>query len=349
MASRLFGKPYTVTEYQYCYPNHRRAEGGPLMGAYAGLQDWDGVYRYAYSHQTLSAHEPARTFYLDYVTDPLNLMADRITTALFGRRDVAPGKTTIPFLFTDKCLDEPGPLDRRLGRAPDEFSQLGLYAKIGSVDVTNVQRLTGDYPFTVSREALPATLLPGKPMCRGDSLLAKGLAPRTCVDPDKKRFTSETGEIVLDGAAGTFKVVTERTESFVLPRKGTASGRHVRVDNHNAFAVAAVISVDGEPIPQSTRLLVLHLTDVQNTAVHFANKAHTVLRGWGRLPHLIRRGSAVISVDRGLSDTVRAWAVDLSGVRRKPIRLERAGDRVVFTANTIQPEGSFMAYELAIE
>ena len=349
MPSRLFGKPYTVTEYQYCFPNHRRAEGGPLMGAYAALQDWDGVYRYAYSHQTMSAHEPARAFYLDYVTDPLNLMADRITTALFGRRDVAPAKTTIPFLFTEKCLDEPGPFDRKLALAPDEFSQLGLYAKIGSVDVTNIQRFTGEYPFAVSREPLPAALLPDIPLYRGDSLLANGLVPRACLDPEKKRFTSETGEIMLDAAAGTFKVVTERTESFVLPRQGTTSGRHVRVDNHGGFAVFAVISVDGKPIPQSMRLLVLHLTDVQNSAVRFGDKAHTVLRDWGRLPHLIRRGSASVSIDRVSVDSIRAWAVDLSGARCKPIRLERREGNVTFTANTVQPEGAFMAYELASE
>ena len=349
MASRLLGKPYTVTEYQYCYPNHRRAEGGPLMGAYAALQDWDGVYRYSYSHQTASVHEPAQAFYLDYVTDPLNLMADRITTVLFGRRDVAPAKTTIPFLFTEKCLDEPGPFDRKLGYAPDEFSRLGLYAKIGSIDVTDMQPLAGKYPFAVSRESLPATLLAGRSLYRGDSLLTHGLVPRAYVDPGKKRFRSETGEIMLDAAAATFKVVTERTESFVLPGKGRISGQHVRVDNDDGFAVLAVISVDGKPIPQSARLLVLHLTDVQNTAVQFGNKTHTVLHDWGRLPHLVRRGSASISVDRISDDGIRAWAVDMSGARRQPIQLERREGSIVFTVNTVQPEGTFMAYELVCE
>ena len=349
MPSRLFGKPYTVTEYQYCYPNHRRAEGGPLMGAYAGLQDWDGVYRYSYSHQTSSAHEPARTFYLDYVTDPLNLMADRITTALFGRRDVAPAKTKIPLLFTEKCLDEPGPFDRTLASAPAEFSQLGLYAKIGSIDVTNMQRQSGEYPFAVSRESLPATLLSGERLYRGDSLLADGVIPQGFIDPERKRFTSETGEIMLDATAGTFKVVTERTESFVLSRKGTISGRHVQVDNDAGFAVFAVISVDGKPIPESKRLLVLHLTDVQNTAVRFGNKAHTVLHDWGRLPHLIRRGSASVSVDRVSDGRMRAWAVDLSGARRKPIEVERGKGEVAFAVSTVQPEGAFMAYELVSE
>ena len=349
MPSRLFGKPYTVTEYQYCYPNHRRAEGGPLMGAYAALQDWDGVYRYSYSHQTATVHEPSRTYYLDYVTDPLNLMADRITTALFGRRDVTAAKTEIPLLFTDKCLDEPGPFDRRLGSAPDEFSQLGLYAKIGSVDVTDGERLSGEYPFAVSREPLSAALLPGKRLYLGDSLLAKGLVAQGFIDPEGKRFRSETGEIMLDAAAGTFQVVTERTESFVLSRKGTISGRHVRVDNDAGFAVFAVISVDGEPISESRRLLVLHLTDVQNTGVRFGDKAHTVLRDWGCLPHLIRRGSASVSVDRVSDVPMRAWAVDLSGERCKPIEVERGKGGVAFAVSTVQPEGAFMAYELVSE
>ena len=349
MASRLFGKPYTVTEYQYCYPNHRRAEGGPLMGAYAALQDWDGLYRYSYSHQTAPIHEPARAFYLDYVTDPLNLAADRITTALFGRRDVAPAKTAIPYLFTEDCLELPGPFDRTRGYVPIEFSQLGLYARIGSVDVTGKQRLDGKYPFAVSREPLAADLLQGKPIYRGDTLLANGVVLQVNVDPQKKRFTSETGELILDGAAGTFRVVTERTESFVLPQKGTLSGRHVRVDNDEGFAVFAVISVDGKPIPISKRLLVLHLTDVQNSAVRFGDPEHTVLRDWGRLPHLIRRGSATLSIDRADDAGLQAWAVDLSGKRRKPIKLTDDQGRVRFTVETIQPDGAFMAYELASE
>ena len=39
--SRIFGKPFTVTEYNYCFPNALRAEGSPIFGAMAAYHDWE--------------------------------------------------------------------------------------------------------------------------------------------------------------------------------------------------------------------------------------------------------------------------------------------------------------------
>ena len=36
--TRVFGKPFTVSEWNFCNPNQWRAEGGLMMGAYASLQ-----------------------------------------------------------------------------------------------------------------------------------------------------------------------------------------------------------------------------------------------------------------------------------------------------------------------
>jgi hypothetical protein len=43
--TRLYGKPFTITEFNYSSPGRFRGVGGILTGALGALQDWDGVWR----------------------------------------------------------------------------------------------------------------------------------------------------------------------------------------------------------------------------------------------------------------------------------------------------------------
>jgi hypothetical protein len=45
---RVWGKPYTVTEYDHPAPNQYAAEGLPLLAAHGALQDWDGLFAFDY-------------------------------------------------------------------------------------------------------------------------------------------------------------------------------------------------------------------------------------------------------------------------------------------------------------
>jgi hypothetical protein len=49
-ATRVAGKPFTVTEYQHPAPNDWQAECIPMIATFAALQDWDGVFIFAYTH-----------------------------------------------------------------------------------------------------------------------------------------------------------------------------------------------------------------------------------------------------------------------------------------------------------
>ena len=49
-ATRVAGKPFTVTEYQHPAPSDWQAECIPEIATFAALQDWDGVFLFAYSH-----------------------------------------------------------------------------------------------------------------------------------------------------------------------------------------------------------------------------------------------------------------------------------------------------------
>ena len=49
-AQRVAGKPFICTEYNHSAPNTYGAETAPLIAAFAALQDWDGIFLFAYSH-----------------------------------------------------------------------------------------------------------------------------------------------------------------------------------------------------------------------------------------------------------------------------------------------------------
>lgn len=358
MPARIFGKPYMITEWNYCAPNHFRAEGGPLMGAYAALQDWDGLYRFAYSHQDKNTQEESAVGGFDIATDPLNLLSERIALLMFQRGDVKPATTTIPFVVTEASADEPQAYKWGTGDYPREFSKLGLAVKIGSVALTGDRSLPSSFPCAVAIEDIPAAKLAGRTLFELPTKVEEGepdpLAPllaakvvdSTRIDTEKRVYTSETGEIQLDAEAGTCRIVTACSECFILPEKMRMQGDSVIADNDGGFAVVYVGSVDGRPIRESSRLLVMHLTDIQNTKVKFRGDDHKILDSRGELPHLVRRGSASVLIKLANTADARAWAIDVGGTRRKEMPLVRDANGVTLKASTVQKDGTFLAYEI---
>ncbi len=86
--SRVQGKPFTVTEFNFVAPNRYRAEGGLFMGALAARQDWDAMFRFAWSHSAASIQNASRFDYFDVQSDPANLAAERAIISLFLHRDL---------------------------------------------------------------------------------------------------------------------------------------------------------------------------------------------------------------------------------------------------------------------
>jgi len=43
-------KPFTVTEWNHCYPNEYAYQTPVLLAAYARTHDWDALFQFAFSH-----------------------------------------------------------------------------------------------------------------------------------------------------------------------------------------------------------------------------------------------------------------------------------------------------------
>ncbi|MBN8217292.1 MAG: hypothetical protein J0L75_11670 [Spirochaetes bacterium] len=346
MATRVFGKPFAATEYCFCYPNHTRAEGGPLMGAYAALQGWDLLNRFdiaLYGDRPHDVSKPTGSFTLS--RDPIGLLTERIISLLYLRGDVKTASSSAAFVLTPELARR----STAMNTFPAEFQYLGLVARIGSVDAS-----LG--PWSAPADALLCTLddgftppTGGRRLARLDGATPPLVSPRGSVDPVSGKAQSETGEIFLDGSARTLRVLTPRSEAFIRYDKGSLAGKAATVEVlDDGFATVFIASMDGLELAKSRRLAVYHLTDTQNSKVKFRDPNHMILESWGELPILVRAGRARIGLELG-GRPAKVFAVDLTGARLTELPTETSAGRLMFTASTHQAPGACLAYEVAFE
>jgi hypothetical protein len=325
MPTRIFQKPFVVTEFNYVRPNRYRGESAALMPAYASLQDWDAIYRFDYASNKDSALNGGVTGTFALADDPVGLLADRVGALVFRRGDIMPGRHAIAF------KPDSDSMFARLNKTyPDTFSHLGLISRIGTL--ADDTKPPPGAALVTEVSGRPGTLR----VLSGNPPLEAAAGPR---------YRSDTGQIDLRSDEGSLKVVTAHSELFVLPARHVLGGDLATVKNGSTPATIAVVSAGPLPLAQTRRLLVLHLTDALPDGMTFASEERLELRTRGQLPHLVQRGDATLSL-RLAPGEWRAWAVDATGKRTREIPLARSGKATVLQAETITAGGTQLAYEL---
>lgn len=323
MPVRVFGKPYIVTEFNFCNPNVWRVEAAPLAGGYAGLQDWDGLYRFAWSHDRRYMEKTEQPMGFDLVNDPQGQLAERIIHMLFMRGDVKAAAPAFAFEWSPELVRGV----KNFGEAadyPDEFSLLGLYARIGTLNAAasfpGVRKLeTGNLG---RQSALPA-------------------AARSALERLKEtgRITSATGEITLDAPAKTLSVVTPKSEVFTFRRE--ASGTFAELRNGTVYQTVALLSLDNRPLAESGRILLIHLTNLGATKQKFSDGRLSRLESWGKPPLLLEKGRVEVAL--ALPSGGRVEALKLDGTPNGEIPSAYTDGRLRFTADTASRPGGVMA------
>ena len=107
--------------------------------------------------------------------------------------------------------------------------------------------------------------------------------------------------------------------------------------------------MDSAPIATSGRLLLTHLTDVQNTGVCYAERARKTLLSWGKLPYLVRVGQADISLALKTPEAYTVYALATNGRRVEKVATKTAEGKLCFTASVANPNGARMLYEIVRE
>jgi hypothetical protein len=298
-----------------------------MMGAYASLQDWDGLFRFAWSHSRANMFKacPAKGF--DIVTDPIGQLTERQVVLLFGRGDVAPAQNAYAYGVTKADSMGGGLGDMwAKGLFPHPFTQLAYTSRVGSFAATE----------GVQKPAMSVTKV--------YSQATKGQIPKFSGEG-----TSDTGEIAISTKKGHITVASQRSAGVCAYDKADLVAGPLSVSGATAFCSVSASSMDGAPLDSSKRVLLFHITDVKNTGMVFLSDKMNDLSNWGALPYLAKTGEATITL-RNSNPGLRVFALAADGSRLREVPATYVGGAYRFTARIAAGEGAnapSMIYEIA--
>ena len=345
--TRLYGKPFTITEFNYSSPGRYRGVGGILTGALGALQDWDGVWRFAYAHNRDNVIKPGPLNYFDVAADPLNQAAERASLCLFLRGDIRSAAHSIALTATtDQLLKNP---PHSQDKTPP-WNGLAWLTRVGwkvSADQANTR------PDQLELSVIDGALDPLN--SRATEPIMDKLRQLGWVDSQNKTnvatryFQSENGEVTINAPENILVLDTERTAGGFAPAGAAIKTKSTTIEILDTDATAWVSSLDHNPISTSKRLLVTHLTDLQNTDARYADHSRRVLLDWGRLPHLVAAGRATMTLRLAGAENATVYSLDTDGTRNKNIKVATTDSGELVIPLTVDDNGTArMLYEVVV-
>ncbi len=315
---RFFDRPFTVSEWNYCGPGRFRGLGGIATGAEAALQDWSGLWRFAWAHGVAGVTHPEQKGLgpFDVANDPLQRASDLACVFLFLRGDLAPLEDTfvigVPrssLTAPDKSLNESAAASPELARAGWAV-RLGMGIEDGTSPTVPGRDVSTKRPHVVEIDEATGRFLFSTPRMAG------GFA--------------ESGRV--DAGPLSFKLVESQKSN---------------VESPSAAATVWAAALDGKALERSSRILVAHITDVQPKGSRYADEDMNILLSWGEHRRmLMRRGRAEVSL-RVAPGSYAVHSLNADGTRRGtvPSRMEKG--RLRFTAQVdADPASATWLYEI---
>ena len=324
------GKAQAIAEFNFPWPNEYRCEGLLLAAAYSCLQDWDAFLLFSYGT------DGKQLGMFKSQSDPARWGEFPAAALLFHRHDVAAARNEVHVVQTIDDALFPRPHTRHAKYTNYRF--LTFLSKVRNAFVEDTYRGTADVALACGPSA--AARVEGKAQAIRfeerpwqewlypgfvEAARRLNLAGYERMDPQAKRFDSDTGELSLDYGKGLWTINTPRTQAAVgyLAKAGVIKLDGVSIDCKTEFAAVTVTSLDSTPIGQSRRLLLTAVAKAENTAQGFwppdPKKRHWSVMSWmlpgeGRLPVIAEpvRGQLRLTIP----GPAVVYALDATGKRQ---------------------------------
>ncbi len=320
-AGRVAGKPHIMTETNLFAPNDYTSEGGITLGAYASLQDMDGVFLFGWANDQSTFQESHFSFHLDVGYHPGILTTLYLGGLLFRTFDVTSTSRT-----WQVAMDATTELDAILAKGK-EWRVVDMSSR--------------GFP-------IQATLL-GRP----EMNLAAGAKDSTFPDlTGVTRFEPDTGELSWDTMARHVLAHSARSRGVV----GFTDGKRFalggpKVDctatpascivfepgtTRRGFSALSLSLVEGTSFSGNARAILTAVGEVANTGMIWNAARTSVGSSWGGPPTLIEHVPATVTLPRAASE-VRVFALDGRGQRLEELPVTGDASSAVVKIGTGAP------------
>lgn len=337
-STRFADRPLFITEHNHAFWNKYQHEDGLIFAAYSALQGFSEV---TVHEDAVSLKVTGPNIDFSIASSPVGRANEFVAACLFRRGDVKEAARSVELQIPVQYLNFNLNGKKAVG---SEQSKIALMTGF-SISFPGLKR-----PSTLKSE-IPRpdiTILPdgGADIKTGEwsssvvgsngsrfsiqnfvsGLKTKGILPASNIsDPAAGVFQSETGEITLRTKENLIKVVTAGTEGVSLEDGRAENLACLKVEGSSVPASVSVISIDGNPVASSSRLVLVYNTEVANSGMALSEDRVT-MRELGKLPVLMRTGRLKAVLKCKNASKMSLYALRIDGTRREKLRVSVEGD-----------------------
>lgn len=312
---RVKGRPFTATEYQHSSPNPYSAEGPVFAGAYAALQDWDGVWFFEYvvppSANAVKPYEGKLSGFFDDSQHPGRMVNYLLAAALFRRGDLMPAKEEMTVAF---------PKDR-------ELELLRTHGSAWRMPDASAVGLSGLWSLHHRVSLDPTTSQTFSETARPDEPGPSGI------------HRSDTDQLIWDAAdrsSAVLRIKTPKTRAilgFVANHRFELGDVAVTVaDVSDRWATLGLTLIEGDfGTRNGAKGLIIATARIVNTHQDWTDERRTSLgANWGDAPTLIETVRAQIELPVS-AKRLTVFALDERGQRTTAVPVEARGEQALLS------------------
>ncbi len=314
------GHPHIVSEYNYPMPNRFRAECPWLAATYGRLCGTD-----AYFHFALGKADWLRTHTKFSIYSPVYIGQFPALALLYrnGYVEEGPVMAHSAVRLADLYQFKGTPVMQEQNL--DQLRKADV--PVGSQLETDTVQAIDPLAYYVGQVTMAIAEDPG-------TSTVTDLSPY--VDRENKIARSATGELVWDWGKGVVALNATHAQGACgfLAEAGAIELNDITIRSENEYATVMAVSMDGQPLLTSERILLQVMTEDRNYGwktreVKVEGKRRKKITSLGAPPIVVRQIAGLVSFKRADATELRVTGLDHNGYRRQELAGSAANVRLL--------------------